>query len=211
MVSGGRQRDRAHAKRSAELRAADAELVRRALEGEADAFAELFERHRDGLYRLAWHYTRDEERAMDLVQDTFLRAHQALDRFRHEASFSTWLRRIATNLAIDRERSKKGEEVELDEIAHAEPLAAQPGRAPAEGPVEAAELAELRRDLAHAVGSLSVPHRAVFVLHAVEGLSYREIAETVGCELGTVMSRLHYARQRLREKLKGHLTEGAAG
>jgi len=189
--------------------AGDALLVERALAGDADAFGQLFERRRQGLYLKAYSYLRSREDALDMVQEAFVRAWSALTTFRGESSFATWMGRIVTNLCIDRIRRPKTVSGGLDEEVVGEGRAdprlggASPGRA--RSPVRAAEIAEFAPALQTALGELSEKHRAVFLLHAEEGLRYREVAEQLGISIGTVMSRLHYARERLQELLAEHL------
>ena len=202
--------DRPHRHSSAPPRAdadEDARLVAAIRAGDASAFEALFTRHRDGLYRLAWRFTRDAHAAQDLVQETFVRVYESLGSFRGEGSLGTWLRRIISNLAIDRSRRKSTKTVAFEEelfsTAHASggghrPLPAEPS------PARSAELHEFSEAVQGAVAKLSEAHREVFLLHAVEELSYKQIAACVGCNLGTVMSRLHYARKNLQELLQAH-------
>jgi len=188
---------------------ADGELVEKALAGDGDAFGQLFERRRQGLYLKAYSYLRSRDDALDMVQEAFVKAWSALSSFRGESSFATWMGRIVTNLCIDRIRRPKTVSGGLDEEVVGEGRAdprlggASPGRAPS--PVRAAEIAEFAPALQTALGELSEKHRAVFLLHAEEGLRYREVAEQLGISIGTVMSRLHYARERLQELLAEHL------
>jgi len=193
-------------------------LAERAGGGDEGAFEEIFRRYRDAVYRVAFSFTGNQEDALDAVQETFIKAYRALGRYRGESGLYAWLRRIAVNCCIDRSRARgpiRNLPLE-DGLLAAGPAAAGRGGGWSGGggggagvdPGAEAELNELREDLAKAVAELSESHRAVFVLHMVEGLSYNEIADAVGCSIGTVMSRLFYARRKLLEKLKPHLKSG---
>jgi len=190
----------------------DGALVEKAAGGDQDAFGELFERRRQGLYIKAYSYLRQREDALDVVQEAFTKAWSSLASFRGESSFATWMGRIVTNLCIDKIRRPKTVSSGLDEEVVGE-VTADPrlgGAAPGGGgggrsPVRAAEIAEFVPALRTALGELSEKHRMVFLLHAEEGLRYREVAERLGISIGTVMSRLHYAREKLQEMLAEHL------
>ena len=176
----------------------DTELVRRTLSSDGEAFGELYERYRERVYRVAYHFVHNKADALDLAQEVFIRAYQALAGFRGKARFSTWLMRIASNTCVDFCRSAKVRRAgELDEHTMAKDMR-NPGGGNSPAPSRNIEQAEIRAALDAAVGQLSPEHRAVFVHHAVEGMSYQDIADTMGCPIGTVMSRLHYARKRLR-------------
>jgi RNA polymerase sigma-70 factor, ECF subfamily len=183
----------------------DYELVRRAAGGEAAAFETLFEKYREAVYAAAWRYTGNKETALEFTQEAFVRAYEKLATFRRESNFYTWIRRIVTNLCIDHLRSRASQSVPFDEAIHGE----------ARGPVEheeatpalrKAEDAELTGALWRALDKLSESHRTVFMLHAVDGMTYKQIADSMNCSMGTVMSRLHYARKNLQEMLKSHLS-----
>ncbi|MGE0708566.1 MAG: RNA polymerase sigma factor [Planctomycetota bacterium] len=178
-----------------EERAYDMELVRRAKGGDRDAFQELYERHRHKVYRVAVGMTRNQEDALDVVQDTFVKAHRSLERFEGRSSIGTWLCQIATHRAIDMGRRQK--------VRRADPLeeGAVPGTKAGAAPVEKAQAEELREKLEEALGQLSEKHRTVFVLYTVKGMSYKEIASTLEISIGTVMSRLFYARKNLQSLL----------
>jgi RNA polymerase sigma-70 factor (ECF subfamily) len=177
-------------------------LVRRAAAGERDARRELFERHRAAAYRVALRVTGREADALDVVQDSFIRAFERLGEFQHEASFQTWLLRIVTNRALDLLRARK--------VRLAIPL---DGGDDDPGPALAADDEALRPDrtledreladrLQQAIESLPPEQRAVFALHAVGDMTYGQIAEVMGVPIGTVMSRLYHARRRLRQLLE---------
>ena len=195
--------------------AEDVALVERAAGGDAEAFEKLFVKYRQRVFAVAWRLLHDQDTALDVVQDAFVRAYEQLEDLRGEARFFPWLRRIAVNLAIDRLRhARRGVEVSLDEQRvgegdeeREEPAAVVKARAGAESPAQKAELSEFSAALSAALQKLSDSHRAVFMLHAAEGMSYKEIAEALDINIGTVMSRLFYARKRLQELLAPHLRD----
>jgi len=183
---------------AAERQDPDAELVARALANDADAFAQLYERHRERVYRVAYRFAHNKPDALDLCQEVFVRAYQSLSSFKRQARFSTWLTRIASNTCVDFVRQAKVRRAgELDEGATGTDERIPGGAAPAD-PANAPLQKEARAAIDAAIAQLSPEHRAVFVLHAVEGMTYQEVADAVGCPIGTVMSRLHYARKRLQ-------------
>lgn len=183
---------------AAERQDQDAGLVGRALADDADAFAELYERHRERVYRLAYRFVHNKPDALDLCQEVFVRAFESLSSFKGQSRFSTWLVRIASNTCVDHVRHAKVRRAgELDEGATGSDQRI-PGGAAAPDPARGPEQQEVRAAIDAAIAQLSPEHRAVFVLHAVEGMTYQEVAEAVDCPVGTVMSRLHYARKRLQ-------------
>jgi RNA polymerase sigma-70 factor (ECF subfamily) len=192
----------------------DGQLVARSAGGDAAAFEKLFVKHRQRVFGAAWRVLHNEDAALDVVQDAFVRAYEQLGSLRGETNFFPWLRRIAVNLAIDRLRhEKRGVEVAFDEAqfgageeADQDRLPADPReRAEQEAPERRAELKEFTADLQLALQKLSPAHRAVFMLHAAEGMTYQEIADALKCNIGTVMSRLFYARKQLQKLLAAHL------
>jgi RNA polymerase sigma-70 factor (ECF subfamily) len=185
----------------------DADVIARARKGDHDAFRVLVERYQERAYGLARRVLRDEEWARDVVQEGFLKVYRSLDRFEGRSSFYTWLYRIVMNLCLDAKRSdRSNRHVEWDETA---PLEADPGSADAlspvhrefTGPAGSLERAELREFMARAIEQLPDDARQTLLLREVEGLSYAEIAECLDVPKGTVMSRLHHARRRVREIL----------
>jgi RNA polymerase sigma-70 factor, ECF subfamily len=187
----------------------DQALVARCRKGDGKAFASLVERYQRRVFGLALGITRDAEEARDIVQEAFLRVHRSLARFRGDSSFSTWLYRISYNLSIEvvrRRRRRSAIEGWSDAVPPAaeqvaKELMAQPERRPSEAAVDN----ELGGRLGAAIDKLSDAHRAVIVLREVEGLSYDEIAGVLKIPSGTVMSRLHHARRRLRDELREYL------
>ena len=176
----------------------DHDLVYAARDGDTIAFDALFYRYRDGIFRLGLAITRDPSAAEEIVVDTFARAHRALARLEPDASLRPWLYRVAVNLSYNR-RPRKG--VVLSSLDEAADVALDNDEG---SPSAVAEQAELRRLVLGAVDELGPKHRLVVVLHYMNGLNLTEIAEVVGCPVGTVKSRLHYALRRLRTHLAAH-------
>lgn len=176
-------------------------LAERAAAGDREARRELFERHREVAYRVALRITGRPEDALDVVQDSFIRAFERLGDLQRESGFQTWLLRIVSNRALDLLRARR---VRLsipldgdDDDARLELAAPDAQNRPERG-IEHRELAErLRR----AIESLPPDQRAVFALYATGEMTYGQIAEALGIPIGTVMSRLYHARRRLHGML----------
>lgn len=189
----------------------DGELVQRARDGDRDAFRELVERYQRRIATLALGMLRNREDALDVVQETFTKAYQSLDRFKGDASFYTWTYRIAVNLCIDHQRREAKLpsatlEPRLGERSAdraEDPLAALPDSSEQGDPYQRTRDAEIAQGLHRAIADLTPEHRAVILLREVDGLSYEEISRVLECPKGTVMSRLHYARRQLQERLRG--------
>ena len=186
----------------------DREVIERARAGDHEAFRVLVERYQDRAFRLALRVLRDEELARDVVQEGFLNAYRSLDRFEGRSNFFTWLYRVIMNLCIDaRRRDRFSNRVEWDEqsalktSAALEADALNPLSQELGAPSAAMEGAELRAEVARAIETLPDDARQTLLLREVEGLSYAEIAKALSIKKGTVMSRLHYARRRVREVL----------
>ena len=193
----------------------DAELIERCRQGDQAAYRVLFDRHGRDAFVLARRIVGSEQDAEDVVQEAFLKAFRSLDRFRGGSAFYTWLYRIVYNGAIDRLRKTgRVRTVDYDDaIERREDTdgAADllPPRQDAD-PGRVAARRELKEQMEAALERLSDAHRAVLVLREVQGLTYEEIAEVVGCPKGTVMSRLHHARRRMQELLLPYRETGAA-
>ncbi len=177
----------------------EAELIDRAKKGDTEAFGVLVERYQRRVANVALAVVHNQDDALELAQETFVRAYQNLTKFESRSSFSTWLYRIAANLAIDFWR-REGRHVML----RGEDAENELRRLPSDkgDSFKAASRGELSKRLSAALEELTPEHRTVILLREVEGLSYDEISETLQCPRGTVMSRLHYARSRLRGLLK---------
>jgi len=190
----------------------DLERVRASQAGDRAAFDELVERHKEIVYAVAYRFARDPDLALDLAQNVFIRAYRGIGSFKGKSSFSTWLYRIAINTCIDytrrRARTVDPNTVpeEVADYAGSEVLESSPIARP-DG---AALTSELGEQIQKAIDALPSYHKSVFVLYEIQGLSYKEIAETVGCSIGTVMSRLHYARKKLRTMLTPYVESGGA-
>jgi RNA polymerase sigma-70 factor (ECF subfamily) len=186
----------------------DPEAVARAAEGDHEAFRVLVERYQSRAYRLALRVMRNEEQAEDVVQEAFLKAYCSLDRFEGRSSFYTWFYRVVMNLCLDaKRRQPAGRQVEWDEDhAHQVPIgtgldAVDPDCQRATGPAGDLERSELRAAVGRAIEELPDDARRTLLLREVDGLSYLEIAEALGIPKGTVMSRLHLARRRVKALL----------
>jgi len=178
--------------------ASDEALVRAAQRGDMAAFEELVARHRDKLYARAYSLMHNEQEAIDLSQEAWVKGWQRLRQFQGESSFATWMTRIVINLCLDALRRQKRQRAESIEALEEETGGVE-RQMPVltVNPTEGLERAELRARIDRALGQLSAAHRTVLVLHEFEGMEYKQIAKTMGCSIGTVMSRLFYARRRL--------------
>jgi RNA polymerase sigma-70 factor, ECF subfamily len=194
----------------------DRELVKRAQGGDRAAFRTLFDRHSRRAYALALGVVRNPDDALDVVQDAFIKAHRHLDKFEGQSGFYTWLYRIVMNLAIDHLRKHKRtravdwteqdlKEVDgsvIDDSLLPRILRGNPGRALLDK--------EIRDRVETALATLSDHHRAVLVMRELEGLSYEEMAQTMNCSKGTIMSRLFHARKNM-QKVLSDLYDGRGG
>lgn len=186
---------------------ADDMLVLRFQQGERAAFEELVARYRDRIYNYLRAMTGSDADAEDLTQEAFVRAFVNAGSFRREASFHTWLYRIAYNGYLDAVRKQKRRPaISLDQSA-VEDEDAPEFPDPSAGPEDHVQRLELQGVLVAALQRLPEKLRAVVVLHDVHGYSYEEIAAVVRCPVGTVRSRLFHARQRLRRKLSGYFND----
>ena len=183
----------------------EGDLVQRARNGDLSAYDELVKRYQERIYATIYHMTSNHEDANDLAQDAFIKAFSALKSFKGGSTFYTWLYRIAVNKTINFLKQRKNKYHlslnDLDFNAENDPdLVALISH---KTPQRDAGLSELQKKLNEALLKLSEPHRMVVVLHDVQGQSHDEIAEIMGCNIGTVRSRLFYARQ----QLQGYLAE----
>lgn len=173
----------------------DAELVARARAGDAGAFAALVDRHQDALVAYLARLSGSAERAEELAQETFVRVHRTLGRYRERGRFAAWLYRVATNAQRSDQRRRRRWR------AIAPVFAASSPESPCTAADQLLEL-ELQRQLRRALARLPLRFRAPLVLHELEGLSVRDVAEVLGCAEGTVKSRLARARARLKRDLE---------
>jgi len=176
----------------------DQTLVRAAQQGDMAAFEELVARHRDKIYARAYSMMRNEEEAIDLSQEAWVKGWQRLAQFQGDSSFGTWMTRIVINLCLDQLRKQKRQRTESIEAMDAESGGVE-RQMPVitVNPTAGLERGELRQRIDRALGQLSYEHRTVLVLHEFEEMEYKQIPKTMECSIGTVMSRLFYARRKL--------------
>lgn len=186
----------------------DLPLVRKAQHGDLHAYDELVRHYQERIYSTIYHMTANHEDANDLAQETFIKAFQALHTFKGDASFYTWLYRIAVNKTLNflKQRRNRAAQLSLNDLdfnAEHDPglVALISDRTPRRDNA----LAELQEKLNAAMLKLSEPHRLVVTLHDIQGLSHEEIGEIMDCNAGTVRSRLFYARQQLQGLLADYL------
>jgi RNA polymerase sigma factor (sigma-70 family) len=187
--------------------AEEQELVIRARRGELDAYDELVRRYQERIYATIYHMTSNHEDANDLAQESFIKAFQAIKTFKGGSSFYTWVYRIAVNKTINFLKQRKNRaQMSLNDLdfnaEHDPDLVALISE---KTPRREAGLAELQEKLNAAMRTLSEAHRLVVTLHDVQGLSHEEIADIMECNIGTVRSRLFYARQQMQAQLADYL------
>ena len=185
----------------------DLVIVRKIQAGDVDAFDSLIFKYRERVYSVIYNLTSNREDASDLTQETFIKAFQSINRFKGKSSFFTWLYRIALNTSLTHLRKNK-----LRRFFSFEKMVEEDHT---EGFIEnlktesdsdkAALMTELQERLNDAFQKLSVKHRTVITLFEIDGLSHKEIADIVGTSIGTVRSRLHYAKQFLQGELKDYI------
>jgi len=191
------------------LEVPDSELVEVSQKGDQRAFDELVTRHRGRVYAMIYNMVKNDADAWDLSQVVFVKAWKALPKFKAEAKFTTWIFRIAHNAVYDWMRKKKivgaGElddnllsESQIDQGSVTTPHVG-------ERPDKALQREELRGKINIAIDSLKPQHKEIVLLREVQGMDYKEIAEILDCSMGTVMSRLYYARQNLQKILKDEI------
>ena len=185
----------------------DLVIVRKIQAGDVDAFDSLIFKYRERVYSVIYNLTSNREDASDLTQETFIKAFQSINRFKGKSSFFTWLYRISLNTSLTHLRKNK-----LRRFFSFEKMVEEDHT---EGFIEnlrtesdsdkAALMTELQERLNDAFQKLSVKHRTVITLFEIDGLSHKEIADIVGTSIGTVRSRLHYAKQFLQGELKDYI------
>jgi RNA polymerase sigma-70 factor (ECF subfamily) len=182
--------------------ASDEKLVQAAQKGDMGAFEELVARHRDKIYARAYSMMRNEDEALDLSQEAWVKAWQRLEQFQGDSSFPTWITRIVINLCLDQLRRQKRRRTEsIDEMDEESGGVERQLPVVTVNPTEGLERAELRERIDRALGQLSESHRTVLVLCEFQSMEYKEIAKAMNCSIGTVMSRLFYARRRMASLL----------
>jgi RNA polymerase sigma factor (sigma-70 family) len=195
------------ADRSSSGGADEMELVRRARKGDLSAYDELVQRYQQRIYATVYHMTANHDDANDLAQDAFIKGYQALKSFKGGSSFYTWVYRIAVNKTINFLKQRKNRvHMSLNDLDfNAEHDPDLVSLVSDKTPRREANLAELQEKLNEAMQRLSEQHRLVVTLHDVQGLSHDEIAKIMECNIGTVRSRLFYARQQLQGYLSDYL------
>ena len=185
----------------------EALLIADLCEGDETALAPLVEKYKRMVYRLAMQITKNHADADDVMQETFIKVYRSIRTFRKDAAFESWLYRIVVNEALNFvKRRERQRESTLEIASEAAYEATTRYRAQiANDPHAHAEKSELRHHVTEAVNSLSLKHRTVVILHEFEGLTHAEIASILNCSEGTVRSRLHYARKKLRTLLKPYV------
>ena len=191
---------------AAQADVSELDLVKRCQAGEADAFDELVVRYRTRIFGMIYNMVHNEQDAWDLAQDSFVKAWKSMKRFRGQSSFYTWMYRIVMNVTIDwlRKKQIKGAGAEFDDSIQLKEIdpASKTVPKPDALPYERMQQTEIRAQIDSAIGQLTPEHRAVILMKEIEDMQYHEIAEALGCSIGTVMSRLFYARKKLQTLLK---------
>ena len=167
-------------------------LVQRCQVGEKEAFEELLAQYEGLVYNLVHRYFGNQAEASDVAQEAMIKIYRRIGDFRGRSAFKTWVYRVVTNVCLDALRKRRTAPLSLEDVGNL--------RAVGPGPESALEQDELRNILARLLMTLGEEHRVVLVLRDMEGLAYEEIAEILGCSLGTVKSRLSRARDALRRK-----------
>lgn len=184
--------------------AEDTELVQLSKDQDMLAYEELVARHRDKIYARAFSMMRNEEEALDISQEAWVKGWRRLIQFHGQASFATWMTRITINLCLDLLRKKKRQRAESIEKLDDDLGGVERQMDVVEiNPSAGLERAELRARIDQALEQLSEAHRTVIVMHEFQELEYKEIAKRMECSIGTVMSRLFYARRRMASLLAG--------
>lgn len=183
----------------------DVTLVKRCQAGDSSAFNELVTRYRTKVFTMVYGMVQNEQDAWDLAQEGFLKAWRSIHRFKGQSSFYTWLYRIMTNVTIDSLRRKGIHgEAEFDDRISLDSVEPGSRTTPSSVPLphKKVEHNEIRQRIEETIAKLSAEHRAVIVMKEIEDLQYSEIAEILECSIGTVMSRLFYARKKLQSLLR---------
>lgn len=185
----------------------ETELISRCQKGDADALKEIFDQYHKKVYRIAYGVVRQREEALDIVQEVFIKLYRSIRFFKGQSKFYTYLYRMTMNTAIDHAREMRR--------APFSSLDGMEGFQPSDGVEKRPDSILLHKELEEKVKrvleKLPNDQRMALIFREIEGLSYQEISETMGCSIGTVMSRLHYARKRIQELLKDYVKEERRG
>jgi RNA polymerase sigma factor (sigma-70 family) len=175
--------------------------------GDVAAFDQLILKYRERVYAMIYNMTSNREDAADLTQDAFIKAFQSINRFQGQSSFFTWLYRIAINSALTHIRKNKLRSFfSFDKVHEDATVSSIINQLTDKRDVQRdVFVSELQERLNEAMQKLSIPHRTVVTLFEIDGLSHEEIAEIMDCSMGTVRSRLHYAKQLLQSELKSYI------
>lgn len=201
-------------RRSGAVEVDDATLVKRCIDGDSSAFQCLVQRYQKKLFATAFGMIHNAEDALDIVQEAFLKVYRYLPKFQGNSSFYTWTYRIVVNLCIDflRKEGRQPTKDYDDAIKQTQESQLPEATLFSSGndydPRKAFKDRELGEQILHAIDTLSGAHRSVIILREIEGMSYEEISQTLKCSKGTVMSRLHHARSRLRQALSDYVQKG---
>ncbi len=190
----------------AQVDVSELDLVKRCQAGQAEAFDELVTRYQTRIFAMIYNMVHNEQDAWDLAQESFIKAWKSIKRFRGRSSFYTWIYRIVMNVTIDwlRKKQVKGAGMEFDDALQLKEIDPASKTVPKADPLphERMERREIRAKIDKAIAQLSPEHRAVILMKEIEEMQYHEIAETLDCSIGTVMSRLFYARKKLQNLLR---------
>lgn len=183
---------------------ADDSLIEKSKQGDMEAFNQLVRRYDVKIYNVAYRFMGNHADACDLAQETFIRAYQALPKFRGDSGFLTWLYRICSNACRDElRRQQRQQKVSLDKLPNGVDISAHV-KSSEPLPEEMLERQELKLAVQSFLNSLSEEHRLILILREIQELSYDEIARALDCSIGTVKSRLSRARRALKEKISTH-------
>ena len=190
----------------AQVDVSELDLVKQCQAGNTEAFDQLVTRYRTRVFAMIYNMVRNEQDAWDLAQDSFVKAWKSIGRFRGRSSFYTWIYRIVMNVTIDwlRKKQVKGAGAEFNDAIQLREIEPASRTVPKADPLphERMEQSEIRARIDNAIAQISPEHRAVILMKEIEEMQYHEIAEALGCSIGTVMSRLFYARKKLQNLLR---------
>jgi RNA polymerase sigma-70 factor (ECF subfamily) len=190
----------------AQVDVSELDLVKQCQAGNTEAFDQLVTRYRTRVFAMIYNMVHNEQDAWDLAQDSFVKAWKSIRRFRGRSSFYTWIYRIVMNVTIDwlRKKQVKGAGTELNDAIQLREIEPASRTVPKADPLphERMERSEIRARIDNAIAQISPEHRAVILMKEIEEMQYHEIAEALGCSIGTVMSRLFYARKKLQKLLR---------